>query len=371
MQLLLALSCVVLLSTLVRLEVSWDGADSVAASAPKADLTAPGPVLVSYSYFEKDDIQRANLEFFLAVGMGISSGFQIPEATDFVLVVSGEVCSPCQPMKPHLRPDAVASKMPGLRGGWSGEGLALLLRKENEGMDFAAHNVTLDWAQRKRVVRRYRYFMFLNSSVRGPFYPSYQPAGWSWPRAFTDRLSADVKVVASSIVCLPEVDAGGFGPKVESWAFALDAKGLDLLMNAGVFHLRTCKLCDDGIVVKGEYGLSETLLGAGYNLATLMARYAPDTDWREKRHWHCNNNAHPSRHGTYDNISMHPFETVFIKASWHVGEPHLSHYSSWFLGRADGAANTGGTFDERMYRYAIQPQAQEPNNAAECFKVAA
>ena len=67
--------------------------------------------------------------------------------------------------------------------------------------------------RRKRIFRRYRYFMFLNSSVRGPFYPSYQPQGWAWPRAFTDRLSADVKVVASSIVCLPEVDAGGFGPK--------------------------------------------------------------------------------------------------------------------------------------------------------------
>ena len=69
-----------------------------------------------------------------------------------------------------------------------------------------------------------------------------------------------------------------------------------------------------GQQVKGEYGLSETLLGAGYNLATLMARYAPSTDWREKRHWHCNNNVHPSRHGTYDGISMHPFETMFVKA---------------------------------------------------------
>ena len=72
---------------------------------------------------------------------GISSGFQIPEATDFAVVVSGDVCSPCQPLKPHLRPDAAAAKMPGLRAGWSGEGLALLLRDQNEGMDFAAHNV--------------------------------------------------------------------------------------------------------------------------------------------------------------------------------------------------------------------------------------
>lgn len=56
-------------------------------------------------------------------------------------MVSGDVCSPCQPLKPHLRADAAAAKMPGLRAGWSGEGLALLLRDQNEGMDFAAHNV--------------------------------------------------------------------------------------------------------------------------------------------------------------------------------------------------------------------------------------
>ena len=73
LQLLLGLSCVILLSTLVRLEVSWDGGgDSVAvpkpAAAPGAGA-AHGPTLVSYSYFEKDDIQRANFEFFLAVGM--------------------------------------------------------------------------------------------------------------------------------------------------------------------------------------------------------------------------------------------------------------------------------------------------------------
>ena len=65
---------------------------------------------------------------------------------------------------------------------------------------------------------------------------------------------------------------------------------------------------------KGEYGISQVLLDAGYNLATLMARYAPGVDWRDRVHWHCNNNTHPSRHGTYDHISMHPFETMFIKA---------------------------------------------------------
>ena len=73
--------------------------------------------------------------------------------------------------------------------------------------------------------------------------------------------------------------------------------------------------------------------------------------------------------GTYDGISMHPYEVVFIKASWHVGEPHLSHYTKWVLDHAEGMAHTKGSFDERMYRYGVSMEAQEPNRAAEGFKV--
>ena len=57
----------------------------------------------------------------------------------------------------------------------------------------------------------YKYFIFLNSSVRGPFWPAYMPPDWSWTRAYTDRLRGRVKVVSSSLVCLPEIDAGGPG----------------------------------------------------------------------------------------------------------------------------------------------------------------
>ncbi len=44
----------------------------------------------------------------------------------------------------------------------------------------------------------------------------------------------------------------GLRGQVESWAFALDAPALDLLTAAGVFNLRTCKLCDDGIVARAQ-----------------------------------------------------------------------------------------------------------------------
>ena len=40
------------------------------------------------------------------------------------------------------------------------------------------------------------------------------PANWQWTDAFVHRLNTDVPIVSSSLVCLPAVDAGGYGPKV-------------------------------------------------------------------------------------------------------------------------------------------------------------
>ena len=85
------------------------------------------------------------------------------------------------------------------------------------------------------------------------------------------------------------------------------ADGRDLcaqvLAEAGVFHLRLCKLCDDGVVVKGEYGLTAALFEKGFNIGTLMSKYPAGLDWRDQQHWNCNNNVHPSRHGE---LSLRP-----------------------------------------------------------------
>ncbi len=62
---------------------------------------------------------------------------------------------------------------------------------------------------------------------------------------------------------------------MESWAFGVDRIGLKTVLDEGVFHVRKCKLCSDGIVIKGEYGLSTAIFNAGYNIATIMSMCAP------------------------------------------------------------------------------------------------
>ena len=50
-------------------------------------------------------------------------------------------CRPCEKLRPLLSADKAADQFQTLTAAWSGETVALLQRTENEGMDFAAHNV--------------------------------------------------------------------------------------------------------------------------------------------------------------------------------------------------------------------------------------
>ena len=96
-------------------------------------------------------------------------------------------------------------------------------------------------------------------------------------------------------------------------------------------------------------------------------RYSLDTDWRDPSNWACNDNVHPSRHGTYDGISFHPYETMFVKESWHVGEPYLSRYTRWTKLHLAGKHGTSGSFNKDMYQYAISLEGSSPGNLSDIF----
>ena len=86
-------------------------------------------------------LQRDNFDFFITIGMGVDNRFGGPANTDFVVVVNGKVCRPCARLYPLLQ--EVPALLPSLSAVYEGQGLAVLKRAENEGMDFAAHNIPL------------------------------------------------------------------------------------------------------------------------------------------------------------------------------------------------------------------------------------
>ena len=101
-------------------------------------------VLVSYSYYEKDEGQKGNLEYFLLEGLGINGiGTKLPAATDFSIVVNGDMCSPCAALSSSVT--ALNVSLEGVHEAWGGQRITVLHRVENFGMDIAAHNVRSSW----------------------------------------------------------------------------------------------------------------------------------------------------------------------------------------------------------------------------------
>lgn len=140
------------------------------------------PVLISYAYFEKDAIQRANFEYFLAVG---SKYPMLHSNMHWVFVVSGETCAPCTGLYNVLNERDGSDLTPlGIKEASFNSKFTLLIRTENAGMDLGAHNITLEWMSYRGTLSRYKYFIFLNSSVKGPFLPTWVPPEWHWTTAY-------------------------------------------------------------------------------------------------------------------------------------------------------------------------------------------
>lgn len=325
-------------------------------------------VLVSYSYTEHSIVHKANFEFFIIMAMGIDSRFTKPAATEFVVVVNGQTCEPCSALLPDIDPvDAPPSETLYDQVKQS-DFLTLIFRWDALGHSTAAHNVTLEWAARAGRLQQYAYVIFVTSSARGPFVPSYMPAGWQWTDAFARFFVGDVHAVGASLACRPAAAPGGPGPHLEGWAFALDRVGVDVLVTAGVFAVRPCApYCDEAELELAESAISKVLLSQGHNIATLLSKYGPNVDWRDHKHYACNDNVYPSRHGSYEAIDMHPFETLFVQSAWHVGEPFTAKYSRWFMFRALGRQTTRGHFDEAKYSHFLSEEAQLGSNMSLCY----
>jgi len=149
---------------------------------------------------------------------------------------------------------------------------------------------------------RYKYFIFLNSSVRGPFVVSYYDSS-VWYTIFTRRLNDHIKLVGCTINCQ-------IAPHVQSYLWALSLETLDfLLKNNTVF---TCHGSMVGTISKAEIGASQMLLDSGYGIDSLMRKYQ-GMDFRYNRSTNCVDKINPTFNKAANGITLDPYEVVFVK----------------------------------------------------------
>ena len=186
-----------------------------------------------------------------------------------------------------------------------------IIKRENVGYDFGGHNHALEYIENKS--KHYDYYFFMNSGVIGPIIPHYFTET-HWTNVFIKKINECIKLVGTTIVCLPHNDAGGYGPKVEGFFFMVDNIGLNLLKKQqNIFCNHNDKY---SAIINGEYGLSNCILQNGFSIDCMLPKYQ-NIDWKNNDNYKLNNNIHPSRKNSFYGYSINPYDVIFHKWHWH------------------------------------------------------
>lgn len=217
------------------------------------------------------------------------------------------------------------------------------LRHPNKCYDWG----TIGWAIESGQVdlEKYTYFIFMNSSVRGPFIPPHLRNFTSWQELLINKLNDKVALVGPTISCEGSPYQGNVkgewraNPHVQSYVLATDRRGIEIWKaDKNVFG------CWDSmwdVIWHGELGSSLAILNAGYTLDSFMMRYQ-GVDWQDTRNWACNKKANPYGEHYYDGISLNPFEVLFVKVKEKVVQNEWSFameaikYGQWMEQQANG-----------------------------------
>jgi hypothetical protein len=198
---------------------------------------------------------------------------------------------------------------------------AQYIQHENKCFDLGS----IGWFLSSGMIERskYKYFIFLNSSVRGPFIVSYYDSP-IWYTIFTRRLNEHIKLVGCTINCERS-------PHVQSYLLTLSPDTFDfLLKNSTVFD---CHLTQKAAVDNGEIVANQMILKSGYGIDSLMRKYQ-GIDFRLNVSEKCSNLSNPTGQKSADGIILDPFEVVFVKTKYgpllhHDNYERLLVYEKW------------------------------------------
>ena len=178
---------------------------------------------------------------------------------------------------------------------------------------------------------RYDYFVFVSSSMRGPFMPPYLRPHLHWTEPFLSRLNDDVKLVAATVSCqptpAPPPAAGAAAaaaqqlpprenPRATLGAAATDAEGLRLLLAAPGAPLGACRAAPAEAAYHADAGAVKALLDAGRTIDTLLGQFQA-YDWRDPASWRCNGRVDPAGAAAlaYAGTWLEPFEAMFVRVT--------------------------------------------------------
>ena len=239
-----------------------------------------------YAYYEKNDEYRNNLIFFLENG-------GIRKDIDYYIIINGK-CTIDIPKYSNVN----------------------IIHRENKGFDFGAWQSVIT----NNIKRPYDYYIFINSSVEGPY-----SVGSSWLEHFLVLFEKDnnVKLVGTSINILESAwdevrSIHGTKPPythVQSMFFILNNEGFNYLYSIGFFddeHVLNEKNNMPYMIANKEIMLSQLILKNNWNINSILSKYR-DIDYRFLKHNINTSGQDPYYKGAYFGSTIKPDEVIFYK----------------------------------------------------------
>ena len=137
--------------------------------------------------------------------------------------------------------------------------------RDNIGFDFGGWSEAL---LTNNLYEKYDKFIFVNSSVIGPFLPSYYKDKWT--DVYINGLQDDIKLFGSTInTCKNPLHAS----HVQSYIFSMDKNTLVYLIKCEIFSVTNyAKTFDDAIMNK-EILMSKKIIENKWNIGSLLSHY--------------------------------------------------------------------------------------------------
>lgn len=247
---------------------------------------------IVYHYYEKDSKYRDNLIYFLSVG--------ILDEHDYYIVIAGE-CTIELPIKENIS----------------------YIKTANKNNDYGGYSEFIKTAAQK--LQNYIFFIFVNSSVRGPFLPNYYPSDWTVP--FIKKLSNDTHLVGSTINVLP-IDSeyskilgeiSSYLPPfthVQTTSYALTLEALNYLISLGFYDIDRI-MSKEEVIAFYELRLSREIIKNGWNFSALAPLY-DETDYRNQNEFIENDSAINGDilfKKAFMGRTLNPYDLIFIKVN--------------------------------------------------------
>lgn len=135
--------------------------------------------------------------------------------------------------------------------------------RNNIGYDFGGWS---DVLLKDNLYKNYDQFIFVNSSVIGPFIS----VGYSynWTRIYLDELKDNIKLFGSTINTIGDP----YKAHVQSYIFAMDKDTVEYLIKCDIFSTNYAKTFEEAVWNK-EVLMSRKIIENGWNIGSLLKHY--------------------------------------------------------------------------------------------------